>query len=264
MDNADLVALVVDDDEGILAILKQCLEEDLNIRSVTAPSGLHAVQVLEKLAIDIVVTDEVMPGMNGVKLLETIRSRWPDTIRVLCTGHYGSDVVIGAVNRGGVHKVICKPFGRAELLEDLREVINEALARERQKQAQDAPSPGRVLIVDDEVYVGKATARLLSREHQVETATSGEEALRILESDAGFDAILCDLHMPRMDGMQLHDRVLEQYPSLAERIVFMTGGAAGASKAFLERVPNLRLAKPCPIPELTRIMRMLARGSGSS
>jgi CheY-like chemotaxis protein len=263
MDNTDLVALVVDDDEGILAILKQCLEDDLSVRCVTAPDGLHAIQVLETLAIDVVVTDEVMPGMNGVRLLESIRSRWPDAVRVLCTGHYGSDVVIGAVNRGGVHKVICKPFGRAQLLEDLQEVVNEALARTRQRRATDALSSARVLIVDDEVYVGRAIARLLSRdEHQVATATSGEEALRMLGSDDGFDAVLCDLNMPGMDGMQLHARVVERHPSLAERIVFMTGGTDGASRAFLDRVPNLRLSKPCPVPELKRIMRVLARGGG--
>ena len=261
MDDSSLVALVVDDDEGILSVVKKCFENHLNVRCITAQSGLHAISVLEKLAVDVVVSDEVMPGMNGVALLETIRERWPGARRVLCTGYHGSDVVIAAVNRGGVHKVVCKPFGRAQLLDDLREVVNDALSRRAADQEECAPASGRVLVIDDEVNVCKGLARMFGREHRVTTTTSGEEALKLLESDSRFDAILCDLQMPRMDGMELHASVLERHPDLAERIVFMTGGVTGASRSFLDRVPNLRIAKPCPIPELTRILRVLARGS---
>ena len=201
--------------------------------------------------------------MNGVQLLETVRSRWPQTMRVLCTGFYGSDVVIAAVNRGGVDKVICKPFEPQQLIEDLQEVINEYLTRSSARDAVESPGRGRVLVVDDEPCVVRALTRLLGHEHEVIGTTSSTEALALLGQDSNFDAVLCDLQMPQMDGRELHGQILKRHPQLAERVVFVTGGGSEA-QTFLDNVPNLRVAKPFPITELRRIIAILTRGSSPS
>ena len=82
----------------------------------------------------------------------------------------------------------------------------------------------RVLVVDDEPLVASAARRLLARAHEVQVAHSGQTALALLETSP-FDAVLCDLMMPQMTGMELHARVKARDPALARRMIFMTGGA---------------------------------------
>ena len=114
--------------------------------------------------------------------------------------------------------------------------------------AAPAPAPGRrgrVLLVDDDALVGRAVARMLAPGHEVVTRTSARAALEVLAADRAFDAVLCDLMMPEMSGMELHERLVELAPELARRTIFLTGGAfTPAAAEFLQRVPNLRLEKP--------------------
>ena len=89
--------------------------------------------------------------------------------------------------------------------------------------AEKSPSRGRVLIVDDERFVRDALARLLTSLHDVTVAESGEEALALIANNA-YDAIVCDVLMPEMDGRQLYERVAVEYPDLERRFIFMSGG----------------------------------------
>ena len=102
----------------------------------------------------------------------------------------------------------------------------------------------RVLIIDDDPQVLRSLQRALA-EHDVTTADGGRAALAHLEKDARFDAILCDLLMHGMTGMELHAELGRRWPGLADRIVFMTGGAfTEAAQEFLARVPNTCIQKP--------------------
>jgi CheY-like chemotaxis protein len=116
------------------------------------------------------------------------------------------------------------------------------------------PSRPRVLVVDDEPAILRAIERVLRREHDVITASSGAEALDHIESDPPYDCILCDITMPGMSGMEVYRR-LEGTPAAA-RVVFVTAiGFAPASRAFLESVPNLYVDKPFHPDELRAAIR---------
>jgi CheY-like chemotaxis protein len=84
---------------------------------------------------------------------------------------------------------------------------------------------GKLLFIDDEPHAGKACERLLRREHDVATETRAADALARIERGETFDLVLCDLMMPGMTGMAFYDEVVRRDPSLAARIVFITGGA---------------------------------------
>jgi PAS domain S-box-containing protein len=104
--------------------------------------------------------------------------------------------------------------------------------------------PARVLVIDDEPSIGRAIGRILSG-HQVVLAGSGREALAILTEDQHFDVVFCDLMMPDLTGMDVHQALLGKRSPLAEQMVFMTGGAfTDGARAFLDAVPNQRLDKP--------------------
>ena len=113
-----------------------------------------------------------------------------------------------------------------------------------------APAPRstrrlRVLVIDDEAQLARAVGQLIEDEHDVDVVTSGEEAFGRLEAGADYDAVLCDMMMAGMSGMDVHARLSARRPALARRVVFMTGGAFSASaQRFLDEVKNPRLDKP--------------------
>ena len=120
---------------------------------------------------------------------------------------------------------------------------------------QVSPLRGRILVVDDEEMILRTMARLLGQEHEVVTATSGEGGRAILERDQAFDVILCDLMMPEMTGMELHQWLSRHHPVLAEQLVFITGGAfTPLASEYLVGVRNRKLEKPIEAAALKRLV----------
>jgi CheY-like chemotaxis protein len=120
----------------------------------------------------------------------------------------------------------------------------------------------RVLIVDDDPFIARHLGRVL-RGHEVTAARSGAEALALLQADADYDLILCDLMMPEMTGAQLCARIDERYPQFSSRIAIVTGGAfTDETQAFLDRFTGRVLTKPFT-PEQVRDL-VAARGAPTS
>ena len=102
----------------------------------------------------------------------------------------------------------------------------------------------RVLVVDDEPLVASAARRLLARAHEVQVAHNGRVALAMLEQGI-FDAVLCDIMMPHMSGLELHAQLTAKRPDLARRMVFLTGGVFdGCAEQFLRDHARWRMGKP--------------------
>ena len=119
---------------------------------------------------------------------------------------------------------------------------------------------GRVLIVDDEVVFASSLRRLMAREHEVVMLHRGREALASITGGARYDAILCDLMMPEMTGMELHAQLLELAPDQADRMIFVTGGAfTETAQTFLERLRTPWFEKPCAVGELRAAVGALIR-----
>ena len=114
--------LFVDDEAGVLSAMRRIFMEE-NYRIFTAASGAEALCVLETEQVNLVVSDHRMPGMTGAELLKTIKERWPQTIRIMLTGHADINSVMGAVKDGAVYKFITKPWND----DDLRLTVSLAL-----------------------------------------------------------------------------------------------------------------------------------------
>jgi len=135
------------------------------------------------------------------------------------------------------------------------------------KSARPAPKANgvraKVLVVDDEKLVGRSIRRAL-RNHDVEVLSSGREAIEILcdgPAPPGHDIVFCDLMMPEVSGMDVFEAVKDRRPEVAERFVFMTGGAfTPRARAFLESMPNDCLEKPF---DLQRIRELVQERAGS-
>jgi CheY-like chemotaxis protein len=101
------------------------------------------------------------------------------------------------------------------------------------------------MIIDNEPLMLTALARMLEPEHEVAAFASAREALERLRAGDRFALILCDLMMPEMTGMELHETLAREAPELAERMVFLTGGAfTEAARVFLDGTHRPWLEKP--------------------
>jgi PAS domain S-box-containing protein len=125
-----------------------------------------------------------------------------------------------------------------------------------------APAPpgrrGSVLVVDDEPALASSLRRLLARDHDVVTAGSAQAALDLVAGGARFDVILCDLMMPEITGMDLHERLSHLAPHAAAVMVFMTGGAfTDRARAFLDDPARRRVEKPFEPDAVRALVREL-------
>ncbi len=114
----------------------------------------------------------------------------------------------------------------------------------------------RVLVVEDEPALAQAVAEaLVDAGFNVDRAGDGEEGLTRL-TEANYDLIVCDLKMPRIDGMQFYRAMAAATPALARRVIFVTGDVAGTdAERFLEETGCRWLSKPFRLGDLLRSAR---------
>jgi len=125
--------------------------------------------------------------------------------------------------------------------------------------AAEVASRRKVLVVDDDVRVGRSLGRMLEGQHAVTVVTSGEDALaRIAVED--FDALVVDVMMPEMTGAELHAALVRDRPALADRAVFVTGGAFTVdTQAFVAAQAERTLSKPVRPDELRAAIDRVTR-----
>jgi nitrogen-specific signal transduction histidine kinase len=129
---------------------------------------------------------------------------------------------------------------------------------------QSTPSPppvafrASVLVVDDEPLMLKALSRMLSRAHTLTLAGSGREALEILERGQRFDAVLCDMMMPDVSGLDVWERLGTLDPAQRRCFIFMTGGTfTERARRFLEEVRPPVLEKPFTASAFANLLAQL-------
>ncbi len=120
----------------------------------------------------------------------------------------------------------------------------------------------RVLIVEDDHQLAEMIAEVLTFEnHLPDIAANGLEALDRLRT-ADYEAVICDLMLPGLDGERLYAEALKEFPFLAEKFLFITGQAASRAGLtdFIYRTGNTLLEKPFEVEQLrTALNELLAR-----
>jgi PAS domain S-box-containing protein len=131
-----------------------------------------------------------------------------------------------------------------------------ATARVRMEPKPAAPAVGSILVVEDESALAAAvTDALRDAGYTVDYAADGEQALGKV-GEQPFDAVVCDLKMPRVDGKAFYRALANVAPALLKRVVFVTGDVAGTqAEEFLEESGCRWLAKPFRLADLLRAVR---------
>lgn len=125
--NSKPSVVLVDDEDMVITSLRAFLrlETDYHIHGFTDPE--QAAQFLEKEQVDAIVTDYLMPKMNGIQLLGRAKDAQPEATRVLLTGHADKQSAIQAINEVSLFQYVEKPWDNAALLL----VVNSAIERAR-------------------------------------------------------------------------------------------------------------------------------------
>jgi len=114
--------LFVDDEEMILEALKRLFFDD-DYEIYTASSGKEALELVKKVPVDLIISDQRMSEMTGVEFLTASRDIIPDTIRIILTAYADMNAAIAAINEGKVYSFIMKPWDN----EALKLSVNKAL-----------------------------------------------------------------------------------------------------------------------------------------
>jgi putative two-component system response regulator len=115
--------LFVDDESHILRALNR-LFMDEPCETIFLTSPIKALEKLKETQVSVVVSDQRMPEMEGIVFLEKVKEHWPDTVRIMMTGHGDLAIATEAVNRGGIHHFINKPWSEAEIKQAVKDGLD--------------------------------------------------------------------------------------------------------------------------------------------
>ncbi len=115
--------LIVDDEENIVRSLQRTLRDQFNV--LTATSGETALDIIAREDIAVILTDQRMPGLTGVQLLERVKQQRPKTVGILISGYSDVSALVDALNLGIVRGYIPKPWDTEELRSKLKAAVQE-------------------------------------------------------------------------------------------------------------------------------------------
>lgn len=195
--------LVVDDEPYILSTLSAILGSEFEV--LTADGGETAQRLFEQRDVDLILTDQKMPRMNGVQLLEWVRRNYPKTVRLLMTGFAELEEAVDAINRGQIFRYLFKPWRTEELLETLRNASRTFMLERSHEQLLDQL---RQLNLELEKRVAQRTKELEETNHELEQKNKMLEKLALTDPLTGLPNRRA---MDRLAERELRRR--ERYPS---------------------------------------------------
>lgn len=127
--------LYVDDEQDNLMAFRAVFRRHFKVH--LAQSGQEALHFLNQQAIDLIISDQRMPKMTGVELLEKVRDRFPEIIRMVLTGYSDQQAIIDAINKGKIYHYITKPWDVDELKFIMENALETYTLKKRNKVLEE-------------------------------------------------------------------------------------------------------------------------------
>ena len=125
--------LLVDDEQQVLRSLKRLLRREPYVIE-TANDAATALAILEEQPVNLIISDQRMPGTTGTELLDQVRRRWPETIRIILSGYSEVNAILKAINVGAVYKYLTKPWNDEEIKLHIRRALELATLKEENRR----------------------------------------------------------------------------------------------------------------------------------
>ena len=116
--------LLVDDEPNVLAGLQRALRKEPYL-IFSATSAEMALVVLQARTVDVVISDQDMPGMRGTDFLAKVHQEFPDTVRFMLTGKPTLEVALQAINEGAISRFFTKPCNPLELAISIKQALHQ-------------------------------------------------------------------------------------------------------------------------------------------
>ena len=239
--------LFVDDEERVVNQLRMIFRQHYEVH--TATSGAEGLAILQRTPVDVVVSDQRMPGMTGIEFLAQVRNQRPAAMRLLLTGYSDLAAIVGSVNEGEVYRFINKPWDHTEI----QEIIASAVAAGKAAQVAALPSDAavqdfmaqaaerpHVLIIDDQRSDLHAMAQVLGEDQPCLLAESVNEAIQLLSKhDVGV--IVTEARVGSADmGSFLH--LLKRHYPLINTVMLTRSGDADLVIRLINKAQIFRFA----------------------
>ncbi|MFA5941523.1 MAG: response regulator [Sinimarinibacterium sp.] len=187
--------LLVDDEERILRSLGMLFRGAYDLHATIDPR--EALRLVDARRFHVVVSDQRMPQMRGAELLREVRTRSPNTMRILLTGYSELEAVVASVNEGEIFRFIQKPWDAQELKDTVQQAADISIALFNAgtyappsplltetgtfvAPPKLAPETEAVLVIDDDQEVFEIVREVVGNSHRVLWAKSQDQALSLL------------------------------------------------------------------------------------
>lgn len=195
--------LFVDDEPHIVATLKSLFRAKYDVHTVT--SGAEALEIVKRMPVHVIVSDQRMPELAGIDLLRQVKEIAPSTMRILLTGYADFAAIVGSVNNGEVYRYIYKPWNNKEIQETVHAAATVALeiaADINAVPSEATPQPDSerpsILVLDEDPNVRGAVEKLFGDRCRIFGATTCSEALDIFEREV-IAVVVSDVYVARQD-----------------------------------------------------------------
>lgn len=165
--------LIVDDDNGVINSLERVLRKE-PYRRLYASSGLEAQEIINRDTIHLVISDLLMPGIDGLTLLKWIEENKPEIIRMVLSIKSDSKTILESINKGNIRFYIPKPWDNTELKiiinqgidffnlqEDRRKLMKELEEHNRKLEQKVTERTNQLLAIRSEAEIGKHTSQIV-------------------------------------------------------------------------------------------------------
>lgn len=225
--------LFVDDEPRVLTTMRMLFRAHYEV--FFAESGALALEFLKTTAVDVIVSDQRMPGMTGIEMLRAARELNPHAMRILLTGYSDLNAIIGSVNDGEIFRFVNKPWAN----EVLSTTVAHAVAAARTSLAiSNAPAPTvtapvsnghapGVLVLDDDQMVPTKIQAILGDGYRVFGATTMEEAVSRLERER-IGVVISDTRVQNHPVVSLISTLKQHHPELVSVILTERADAGAA------------------------------------
>ncbi len=270
--------LFVDDEINILQSLKRAFFSYAEFEVITCDNAEDAVATLATERVDVLVSDEKMPKIEGSQLVEYVKNRFPDVIRIILTGYADMEKIIKAVNKGEVYRYLVKPWNNEDLITTVRSAAEfgrlKRYNKELEAQLKAHNESLKKEIVKRTAHLEKALQAAKRLHNRVQENFEGTVSLvthmmglisQEHKENASRVARLCERIAHKME-MEKEDTGILRTAALLYQLGTLSSGSGDPGDSAQQAVAGAdlltRISTLTPVAELIRHYRENFDGSG--